>query len=353
MEDVKVSVIIPAYNSEKHISECLISCIDQTLSNLEIIIVNDGSTDNTQQIIDKFKKNNPTLIRCFKISNGGAGNARNYGISKAKGKYIAFVDSDDIISDDYCLEMYNAAISNKSEVIRCDYARFNTEEELKAVDKVSTKFNKFIDEYGKTHTALTPKLQSILWHISCTGLYSRELLNRMNFKYPNTIIEDPIIKTIFIEANQITLVPKNLYLYRVTDGSVTSYIDIETRREALTVWKMVFDYYEDRNHLYDYGVIESFYNSAASLAGLNKTINYYSLKELKQKSKQGLFDEFYILHNNLDPNLEIAKRCMSPFGAKFLFGQARDIYNRKCIKVKIKAFIYNQLLIIKCKLSRS
>lgn len=353
MDDVKVSIIIPAYNAEEYITECLMSCVNQTLSNIEIIIINDGSTDNTQNIIDEFKVQNPTSIKSFEIKNGGAGNARNYGLTKALGKYIAFVDSDDIISSDYCLEMYSAATTSKSEVVRCDYARFSNASELNNINVVSSKFEKFIGINGDTHTKLNQKLQNILWHISCTGLYSKELLDRMDFKYPNTIIEDPIIRNIYLSANQITLVPKNLYYYRETEGSVTSYIDIETRREALSVWQLVFDYYEERNHLYDYGVIESFYKSAASLAGLNKTINFYSLKELKNKSDQGLFDEFYLLHNKLDPNLEIAKSCMSAFGAKFLFSQARDLYNRKCLKVKFKAFFYGGLLKLKSILNGS
>ena len=95
----KISVIVPVYNTEKYIEKCLQSILSQTMNDIEIIVVNDGSTDNSENVIKQIEKNNNTKIQIkyFKKENGGLSDARNYGVKKATGKYISFIDSDDYI----------------------------------------------------------------------------------------------------------------------------------------------------------------------------------------------------------------------------------------------------------------
>lgn len=95
--DIKVSVIIPVYNAEKYIAQCLQSVIDQTLQEIEIIIVNDGSIDNSLQIVKDFQ-NKDKRIKIIDQENRGAGNARNTGMSEAKGKYLSLLDVDDFLN---------------------------------------------------------------------------------------------------------------------------------------------------------------------------------------------------------------------------------------------------------------
>ena len=97
---IKVSVIVPVYNVEKYIDKCLDSLVNQTLKDIEIIVVNDGSPDNSQKIIDKYVKKYPNKVKSFIKENGGQGSARNLGMEYAKGEYISFVDSDDWIDFD-------------------------------------------------------------------------------------------------------------------------------------------------------------------------------------------------------------------------------------------------------------
>ena len=92
---VKVSVIVPVYNVEKYIDKCLDSLVNQTLKDIEIIVVNDGSPDDSQQVIDMYVKKYPKKIKSYIKENGGQGSARNLGLEHAKGEYISFVDSDD------------------------------------------------------------------------------------------------------------------------------------------------------------------------------------------------------------------------------------------------------------------
>ncbi|MBP3463609.1 MAG: glycosyltransferase [Clostridia bacterium] len=102
----KLSVIVPIYNAEKYIERCLKSILSQTFKDLEIILVNDGSTDNSQEIIEKYSSKYPDLIKFFAKENGGQATARNLGIEKASGEYIAFVDIDDYLE----LDAYEKAI---------------------------------------------------------------------------------------------------------------------------------------------------------------------------------------------------------------------------------------------------
>jgi len=116
---VKVSVIVPVYNVELYLEKCLDSLVNQTLKEIEIIVVNDGSPDNSQEIIDKYAKEYKN-IKAYKKKNGGLSDARNYGIKKASGEYIAFIDSDDYVRLDMYEKMYNKAKSGNFDMVVCD-----------------------------------------------------------------------------------------------------------------------------------------------------------------------------------------------------------------------------------------
>ena len=112
--NIKVSVIIPVYNVEKYIERCILSVINQTLKDIEIIIVNDGSTDDTKKNIEKYL--NDKRIVYVEQKNSGLSGARNKGLSIAKGDYISFIDSDDYVDNNFIEKLYNALIKNNADV---------------------------------------------------------------------------------------------------------------------------------------------------------------------------------------------------------------------------------------------
>ena len=120
----QISVIVPIYNVEKYLAKCIDSIINQTLTNIEIILVNDGSTDNSRKIIDKYDKKD-SRIKVIHKKNGGQGSARNAGLDIAKGEYIGFVDSDDWIDSNMYENLYNAAISNNADIVVCNRKVFD------------------------------------------------------------------------------------------------------------------------------------------------------------------------------------------------------------------------------------
>ena len=117
----KVSVIVPVYNVEKYIQKCLNSLVKQTLEDIEIIIINDGSKDNSFYIIKEFEKKYENKIKYFEKENGGSADARNQGILHATGDYIAFLDPDDYVELDIYEKMYNKAIEENSDIVECNF----------------------------------------------------------------------------------------------------------------------------------------------------------------------------------------------------------------------------------------
>ena len=118
-----VSVIIPVYNSSKYLRKCLDSIVFQTLENIEAIIIDDGSTDNSLQIAKEYEQNYPHKVKVYSVPNGGQGIARNFGVTKSSGEFIAFVDSDDYVD----LKMYETLVTyarnHQSDLVICPYSR--------------------------------------------------------------------------------------------------------------------------------------------------------------------------------------------------------------------------------------
>ena len=116
----KVSIIVPVYNVEKYLAKCLDSLVSQTLEDVEIIVVDDGSKDNSKQIIDEFQTKYPDKIKSFVKENGGLSDARNFGLDRAIGEYIGFVDSDDYVTAEMFEEMHSLAQKYDAEMVICN-----------------------------------------------------------------------------------------------------------------------------------------------------------------------------------------------------------------------------------------
>lgn len=123
-KELLVSVIVPIYNNEKYLDKCIISIMEQTYQNLEIILINDGSTDNSINICRKYQEKDSRIIY-IEQKNSGVSKARNLGLDKARGTYIAFVDSDDFVEKNYIEKMLNAVIENNADICECNLNRLN------------------------------------------------------------------------------------------------------------------------------------------------------------------------------------------------------------------------------------
>lgn len=214
MNEELISVVIPVYNVENYIKKCIDSVINQSYKKLEIILVDDGSNDNSSIICDEYKEKD-NRIKVIHKKNSGLSEARNSGIDIAKGKYIAFIDSDDYISNDYFEYLYKLLIDNNADIAVCDYQLFSDKlKNKKQKEKIETFFSLEILEkmlYGN-HNLISA------W----CKLYKKSLFN--NIKYPKGQCYEDVNTTFLLYEKSQKVVISNLkkYFYLVRKDSITN-----------------------------------------------------------------------------------------------------------------------------------
>lgn len=238
----KISVIIPAYNAEKYISECLNSVLSQDFDDFEVLCVNDGSTDKTEEIINSF--NNPKVI-LINQKNIGASISRKNGLEKAKGDYILFVDSDDILEEHTLKLVYENAIKNKSDIVYFKYFEYDGKNKTPYIDSDYSRcfpkvknFDDFVFKADDSPNAVLNKTCS-LW----SKLISHELFKKYDdWFFPSkkeTIIEDlPIHCQLHLRADRITFCDKFLYSYRYSSEDSILH-KLRSSRESLGIFYTV------------------------------------------------------------------------------------------------------------------
>lgn len=214
---VKVSVIVPVYNSEKYLNKCIDSILNQTLKEIELILVNDGSTDRSRKILEEYSEMDDRVI-VLNIKNGGPARARNKGIKIAKGKYLSFVDSDDYIDGDFLEKLYNTADNNKVQMIMTNYKDINMFNGVTSMTchelECGVIFNK--DRIKKDILTTFTKTINYGFFSMCNKLYLREYLLKLGFLIDETRDhgEDWLFNiNIFLNLNSFIAVEKPLYNY--------------------------------------------------------------------------------------------------------------------------------------------
>ena len=241
---VSVSVIVPVYNVEKYLDECLSSLVNQTLSELEIIVVNDGTKDNSQSIIDYYVKQYPNKVISLIKENGGLGDARNYGIPYAKGEYIGFVDSDDIVHLEMYEKMFNKAKLEDSDLVLCDLEYFYETSSEKMVKEGLVQIENM--DVNKT-VFLSPLFA---WN----KLYRKSLFIESELKYPIGLwYEDiPVTVPFFTLAKKISYVHETLIYYRQRSTSIMGSVDNPKVKDIFDIMHLCLTYFKDHNLLETY-----------------------------------------------------------------------------------------------------
>lgn len=239
---VKISVIVPIYNAEKNLSSCIKSISKQAHLNIEIILINDGSTDESLSICREFSRLDDRIIIVNK-KNGGVSSARNEGISRATGDYIAFVDSDDYIHPNMYSDMLSYALKHNADIVECGYYEVKNEEIF------------ITREFEHELTVGNINLCSnLIKNINTTNsiwnkLYKREIIGRTRF-HQYSYSEDFHFNTLlFYKSKRKYTTSKEYYYYNLTEGSAMrspfsiKYLDqIEAR-------KSIYDFLKDKKEL--------------------------------------------------------------------------------------------------------
>lgn len=212
----KISIIVPVYNTEKYLEECLDSVISQTLCDIEIIIINDNSPDNAISIIDYYANKDNRIIVIDKKANEGVGKARNDGIKASKGEYIAFLDSDDMFSNEQVLEkLYIAATKYNVSITGGLLERLYPDGHIEK-DSQSIRVNNI--EYSSS--GLTEYKDFQYDYGYCCYIYSRELIVSKKIEFPlYTRFQDPpfFVRAMF-ESKRFYMLNDCVYRYRYIDN---------------------------------------------------------------------------------------------------------------------------------------
>lgn len=205
----KVSVIVPVWNVENYLKKCLESLVKQTFNDFEIVVINDGSPDNSQDIIDEYKTTYPELIKPFIKQNGGLASARNFGIKHSQGEYIMFVDSDDWVDTTIVEKLYNCAINTNSDIVVCGAYGVYDEK-----NKDLETFKNYNTDISKNYIINCPG--------ACWQLIKRKIMINNNlFFLENHFYEDiAIIPSFSLFSKNITYLNEKLYYYFIRSGSI-------------------------------------------------------------------------------------------------------------------------------------
>ena len=219
MGSYKLSVIIPVYNVEEYLEQCLKSVLKQTLKGIEIIIVNDGSTDSSGIIARKYSEKYEN-ISVINQSNKGLAEARNTGINNANGEYITFLDSDDYIVEDMYERMYNKAIQNDCNLIISDIDLVWENGENKAFNGLKLDENKIYTSDEQYKLLLTRKLNCQV----VNKIYKTSIWKNANIRFESNRYYEDIIPSFIIakEFKECMFINDALYKYRMRQGSITA-----------------------------------------------------------------------------------------------------------------------------------
>ena len=318
---LKISIIVPVYNVENYIGRCLETLLNQTLQEIEIIIVNDGTQDKSEEIIEKYVKQYPTKIKYYEKKNGGLSSARNYGLEYATGEYVAFLDSDDYVEKKMYEAMYNLAKQENADMVECDFIweweygkkvfdkrkdyKTKKNKTNKKQSKVAEEMNKEMEDGEKEHTKkeykekinndnlkkeMMKKPRVVAWN----KIYKRDVINKTKTRFPEGLIYEDIefFYKLLPYLNKISYINKYFVHYVQRDDSISN-SQTEKTGDIFKILDNIFDFYKEKN-LYNKYKKELKYMSRRILLGSSMK-RILKIKDTHTKRKMFLKTLIYLL----------------------------------------------------------
>ena len=291
----EISVVIPVYNVEKYLERCLDTVISQTFEDIEIICVNDGSTDNSREILENYKNKDSRIIVLDK-ENGGLSSARNAGMAIATGNYISFIDSDDWVGLTFLEKLYKNITTLGTDISICGVHQYN-EVTQKVNDSVPYFTLKYFDDSFDNKVFSYEDTKHFLMDVPVMAwnkLYKKSFLDEYNAKFPEGLIweDGPFFFSIFFKTKKVSIIRDLLYYYRINrKGSIVQrggkpFIDI------IDVVELMYNSIKDLP-CFDEIKNEFYCRKAEDIVFRYDLISSKYKKEFSQKlqTKEFLFDE--------------------------------------------------------------
>ena len=313
----KVSVIVPVYNVEKYIEKCLNTLVNQTLQDIEIIVVNDGATDNSEKIINEFLEKYPEKIVYLKKENGGLSDARNFGIPYAKGEYIAFVDSDDYVETFMYEEMYEIAKKENSDMVECDFIW-----EYPNKSRIDT------GEIYNNKKEMAQKVRVVAWN----KLIKKSILDETKIEFPKGYRYEDLEFTykLIPYLDKVSFLKKPCVHYIQRDNSISN-TQNERTKEIFDILDHIIDYYKEKGIYEEYKTeLEYTYTRIVLCSSLLRMCKVKD-KETKKKLLNLAWDNL----NNRFPNWKKNKILKESKSKKDLYMKS---INKTTYKIYTKIF---------------
>jgi len=222
--NIKVSIIIPVYNSDKYLEQCLNSVIEQKFKSIEIIVVNDASTDNSLEIMKKYQIKDDRIVLVNLEERRGVANARNKGLECARGEYISFIDSDDWVSKDYVGFLYEEIEKEKADMVSTSFYFYDDVTKGYKEYKISQFYcnNDFSTIKQKKRIVSNPSFEIVVW----SKIYNKKFLINNNFSFVELKGKEDVLFSyeVFLLANKLKFVNNPIYFYRINRGISLSVI---------------------------------------------------------------------------------------------------------------------------------
>ena len=274
---IDVSIIIPVYNGEKYISECLESIRVQTLESFEVLIIDDGSEDNSGKIAKEVAKKDERF-KYTRLDRGGVANARNKGLQLAKGEYIGFVDCDDTVEPEYIETLYKTAKDNDCDISSCNYCIVRTKP-FYLKWKVGTRKLKtgvYTKEFYLKHVIEDWDVRCYLWN----KLWHRKLFFENNITFPKMYFEDiATVPRLAFHANKVAIADVALYNYFIRANSIMTSVKVEKINDYIMSFAIMKSYIQLN------GELDTYKKSLDKLAKIIKVANHFNVFELHWHSR--------------------------------------------------------------------
>lgn len=222
---MQVSIIIPIYNVEQYIRKCLDSLVQQTCKDFEAILISDGSKDNSDAIVHEYLTQYPELFKYYRNENQGVGFTRNFGLQKAAGKYIMFVDSDDYVEPDFVDKMLNKIVETDADVCICG---------AKDVSEEGSVVNIAVNKHMNNPTTLLNQKDILLERVAVWNkIFKKEMFNGRQFAQKEWSEDLRLVPLILANAKFIAFVDEPLYCYLLRKTSITNSLNIHKNIENI------------------------------------------------------------------------------------------------------------------------
>ena len=250
-KEIKLSIVAAVYNLEKYLPRCLDALVNQTLQEIEILCVDDGSTDSAPQIIDEYARKYPGKVKAFHKPNGGEFTTRNYGLERAQGEYVTFVDTDDYVELNWAEKLYTAAKENNADLAVCGFERID----LKTNKVIATNMTNF----GKTVKNIGPEDDFLLFinPAPWNKVYKREKIKDLRFLPFRGFNDTMFLASCYTKMDKIAFIPDVLYHYYLRYDSQIHTVnkqDVENLKKYLLEVKKLYietNKYEEMKYILD------------------------------------------------------------------------------------------------------